>query len=332
MPIKASRSPSRPTLDATAAARLEVMNGGDPAKHFIESGRVAIKSGSIGRDQRIDRSHNLRGIGLAPNEYRMVRELVFGQRQVELSGVAAVKLNAARIARDADDLVGRPVRNEFAPIVEFFVVGPSRRLRPMGFWPGQSCLAADSLRMTECSDVRPAIESAAQEQRNAEGLESSLPERRCSGGSTCTFGPGFFPSTETAAVRKLLSSGGRALVIAATPGRAARRVRSSRTRASLRAAVYFGALGKLQIEIDDVFAVVARFHLQRIDGTPNQHASGNHEHQRKRNLRGERKSWMRRLRTGEVLPLTPEESAERELSSAGASPNRMPAIRETART
>jgi len=42
----------------------------------------------------------------------------------------------------------------------------------------------------------------------------------------------------------------------------------------------------------------------------------------------------RRLRMGEVpaLALSAAESAERELSSAGASPNRMPAAREIAKT
>ena len=44
-------------------------------------------------------------------------EPVFGHRHVDHLGVAAVKRIAECVAGDADDLVGRPVGKNFAPVV-----------------------------------------------------------------------------------------------------------------------------------------------------------------------------------------------------------------------
>ena len=82
-------------------------------------------------------------------------------------------------------------------------------------------------------------------------------------------------------------SGGRAVVIAVTPGKAARRVRSSRTRAALAVRGVFRPFGKLEVEIDDMFDVVSGVHLERVDGAANQHASSDHEHQGDGNLGGD---------------------------------------------
>ena len=75
--------------------------------------------------------------------------------------------------------------------------------------------------------------------------------------------------------------------MAATPGKPARRLRSSRTRACRRSALYFWPLGKLEIEIDDVSGVVAGVHLERMNRAANQHASSDQEHQRDGDLGGD---------------------------------------------
>ena len=96
----------------------------------------------------------------------------------------------------------------------------------------------------------------------------------------------------------------------------------------------FRAFGKLQIEIDDVFGVVSGIHLESMDGTADQHASGDEEHERDGNLCGDENVAQPAAAHGRrrAVALTAEESAERELSSAGASPKRMPATREMAKT
>ena len=197
--------------------------GGDKrwrlAKHFIESGSGRHQVGIDGRDYRVDRSHDLRG-----SDWVRMR---MGRSGAGLRATASRpvwsrcrQLNAARVAGDADDLVRWPICNKFAAIVE-----PVRRWRPNGGcvrWgsgPGQSCLAADSLTMTERSgwpacDRKPRPSNM----RNVEGLEVvwlDVGVVRID----CTFcAEDFCSSSEAAAVREKFSAGGRALVIAATPG------------------------------------------------------------------------------------------------------------------
>jgi hypothetical protein len=54
----------------------------------------------------------------------VTRQIFVGQRQVNLSGIAAVELDAARVARDSDYLPGGSVRDEFPLIVEPLVNRP----------------------------------------------------------------------------------------------------------------------------------------------------------------------------------------------------------------
>jgi len=53
--------------------------------------------GIDGRHHRIDRSYDLVWGGLGPNEYWVILKPVFGQRQVELLGVAALR-SAPRVS------------------------------------------------------------------------------------------------------------------------------------------------------------------------------------------------------------------------------------------
>ena len=62
---------------------------------------MEASSGSITDD--------LRRIRCGANQQRVILEPGVRQRQVGLLGVAAVKLHAARITHDADDLVRRAV-------------------------------------------------------------------------------------------------------------------------------------------------------------------------------------------------------------------------------
>ena len=96
----------------------------------------------------------------------------------------------------------------------------------------------------------------------------------------------------------------------------------------------FRTFGKLEVEIDDVFGVVSGVHPERLDGAPDQHASSDQEHEGDGNLSGDEDVAQPAASQGEdaTLAFTAEESAERELSSAGASPKRMPATRDIAKT
>ena len=94
-----------------------------------------------------------------------------------------------------------------------------------------------------------------------------------------------------------------------------------------------GSLRELQTHIDDSFAIVARLHVERLAGAANQETAGNHERERDCDLGGDEDMAQPRLRASDVpVPRVIENNAARELAIAGASPNRMPANMEMART
>ena len=243
--------------------------------------------GIEGCDDGTDGIHELRRVGPGPDENRVVLNAAFGKRYVDLLGVAAVQLDAARIAGDADDLVGGAIGNEFAFEVELIVCAQTETAADrvlVGPELLRGGLAEDDGGLRLAGLRRKA---AAGEQRNAEGCEVVGLDEGVVEDGLRVLRRGLFSieryggySNAAAVGRPRAGDGsdfrqtGEAVAQLTDEGEAA-------------VGAVFRTFRKLQIEIDDVFGVVSGVHLERMDGAADQHAPSDQEHEGDGNLGGD---------------------------------------------
>jgi hypothetical protein len=211
---------------------------------------------------------------------------IVGQRQVDLLAVAAVKLNATCVAGNADDLVGRPVGKKLTRIVGPLIGRTQTKTAADGVlaWPELSGgRFADNNGATSLAGFQ--WKTATEKQGDAQRLEvvclnvgvvdQRIPVRRLlsikrDGSRSKAFlgrrpsaGDGNHPGQRSQAGTQLTDES--SLAVGGVPRR----------------------LGELDVEIDDVFAVVTGVQLERVHGTADQHACGDQEHEGEGDLRGD---------------------------------------------
>ena len=256
-------------------------------QHLVECGCGYHQVGIERCDDRTDGIDEMRRIRPGPDEDRVVLKAAFGKWYVDLLGVAAVQLDAACIARDADDLVGGSIGKKFLLAVELIVRSQTETAADgVLVGPELICdgLAEDNGGLRLAGLRRKA---AAGEQRNAERCEVV-------GLDECVVEDGL------RVVRRGLCSieryGGHANAPAVGRPRAgdcsdfwqtSEAVAQLTDEGVPAVGAVFRAFGKLQIEIDDVLRVVSGVHLERMDGAANQHASSDQEHEGDGNLGGD---------------------------------------------